>query len=317
MKGLNLFIAGMEKSGTTSLADWLARHGLARYRIPGVKEPNIYAQIGNAPIPDSLHHNEVLLDASIGYATNPYALSRMPEHNTKIVLCLRNSFDRTFSAYSFFRIMCRRDAASLELLKSSIDQRQSGSPRALEASSYEAYFESRFDYTKIHFPARSEKFIRKYFIEQAENILNQSFIDRINYEIGFFLSRRNYPFFSILVNTCLTFPLKNLLQKYNPEDIHIVTMDTFNDTNQQQEFIDDLLGHNRTAGIKLSPIPNLNTSSTNSAKEAKPDFSSADWNNIRSWFQQDLISFYQTAESNGINLKYTNRDHLSNNIIEK
>lgn len=314
MKNLNLFIAGMEKSGTTSLADWLVGHGLAKYRVPGVKEPNVYAQIGNAPIPDSLHHNEVLLDASIGYATNPYALSRMPEHNTKIVLCLRNSFDRTFSAYSFFRIMCRRDAASLELLKSSINQEKS-TPRRLEYDSHEAYFESRFDYTKIYFPAKSEKFIRRYFLEQADNISNQSFMDRVNYEIGFFLSRRNFPFFSILVNTSLTFPLKNLLQKYNPEDIHIVTMDTLNAASLRQEFVHDLLGRNRAEGIDLPPIPSLNTSSTNSAREAKPDFSSDQWNDIRSWFQQDLLSFYETAENNGIDLKYVNKTHLNKNII--
>lgn len=38
MFGLNLFIAGIEKCGTTSLANWLVSNGLAEYRVPGIKD---------------------------------------------------------------------------------------------------------------------------------------------------------------------------------------------------------------------------------------------------------------------------------------
>lgn len=248
MKSLNLFIAGMEKSGTTSLADWLVGCGLAKYRVPGVKEPHTYARPGNSALPDSLHHNEVLLDASVGYANNPYALSRMPEYNTKIILCLRNSFDRTFSSYNFNKIICRRDATSLELLESCIIQ-EPNPPRVLKDISHNTYFENRLNNTKTYFPAKSANFIHRYFIEQASNILSQSFMERINYEIGFFLSRRSFPFFSIIENSCLTSPLKNLLRKYNSEDIYLVTIDALSTDDSRQEFILDLFGNDRTRGI--------------------------------------------------------------------
>jgi hypothetical protein len=316
MKGLNLFIAGMEKSGTTSLADWLVHNNLARYRIPGIKEPNIYAYNGNSSTPDTLYHNEIVLDASVSYAINPYALSRMPEHDTKIILCLRNNFDRTFSAYNFFRIMCRKDTASSELLKSSVEREQKNPARILEDDSEDAFFENQLKHTLAYFPAKSKETIRGYFIEQAKNIANQSFMERIQYEMGFFLSRRSFPFLSILVNSCLTFPLKNLLRKYNPEDIHLVTMDMLEDADKRQSFVSELFsGHHSIEG-DLPPLPKLNTSSKNSMSEAKPDFTDSQWNIIRGWFRQDLASFYNVMKSSGTSSKYINKDHLNKNIIQ-
>lgn len=313
MTGLNIFIVGMEKSGTTSLADWLVKNQLARYRVPGVKEPNLYAQAGHTPIPDSLHHNGILLDASVGYATNSYAVSRMPEHNTKIVLCLRNSFERTFSAYNFFRIICRRNQASSELLKSSIDLEQENPVRTLEDTSENAFFESQFQYTKILYPTKSEGFIRKYFMEQAENISKQSFVERIQYEVGFHLSRRTFPFFSILANSFFTFPLKNILTKYNPADIHLVTLDKLDLMNQRRAFVDGLLG-TRTPPRPLPPIPNLNTSSTNSEREPKPDFQAPEFNLLRNWFRQDIESFEALIHSTSTSREFINFEILRKNM---
>ncbi|GHU36706.1 hypothetical protein AGMMS50256_33690 [Betaproteobacteria bacterium] len=41
----HLFISGMVKCGTTALAAWFIKQGLAEYLVPNTKEPNIYSYI--------------------------------------------------------------------------------------------------------------------------------------------------------------------------------------------------------------------------------------------------------------------------------
>lgn len=84
MLTLNLFITGMEKSGTTSLADWLVSNQIARYLVPGIKEPYASAENGTPPPPPG----EIALDASTGYALTPPAIEKMPEHGSKDLVSL-------------------------------------------------------------------------------------------------------------------------------------------------------------------------------------------------------------------------------------
>lgn len=95
-----LFIAGMEKCGTTALASWLVAEGLAEYLVPGTKEPYIFARTDFAATSPGVGKMGIWrLDASVGYALNPGAIARMPEHFTRIVLCFRNPWERTWSSY--------------------------------------------------------------------------------------------------------------------------------------------------------------------------------------------------------------------------
>lgn len=88
----HLFIVGLPKCGTTALASWLVMEGIAEYLVPGVKEPYLYARsdFGKFSIPGGGVQGLWRLDASVGYASNPFALHNMPEHFTKIILCVRN-----------------------------------------------------------------------------------------------------------------------------------------------------------------------------------------------------------------------------------
>lgn len=305
MFGLNLFIAGIEKSGTTSLADWFVTNGLAKYYIQGIKEPYSYA-FGDTPTSNSLMPRGVLLDASVGYAFNPHAIARMPQHNTKVILCFRNHFDRCLSAYNFYQTIAKRDETSVALLKTI--------PELLDLLGDDIHAESLFEVTfqimKRYFPTKSEKIIRTYFEEQAGNICRQSFLERAHYEIGFFLRRRSFPFFSILGSGFFTHPLKNLLTRYQAADLHLLTLDQLGTESARTEFIKDLLGP-RAHGATLPPLPNLNAT----ASQAKPDFHTSEWNFLRAYFRSDLIDFRATANDAGVSMKYVHQARLDQYLM--
>lgn len=304
MFGLNLFIAGIEKCGTTSLADWLVTNCLAKYRVPGIKEPYSYA-FGDASINHGLMPPGVVLDASVGYGLNPQAISRMPQHNTKVILCFRNHFDRCFSAYSFFQTIARRDKTSVALLQTTPEWLDLLKDRDGAAHHPESLFEFIFQINKRFFPVKSEKVIRQYFEEQASNICSQSFQERVHYEIGFFLRRRSFPFFSIIGSGFFTHPLRNLLTRYQATDLHLLTLDRLDTESARAEFVKDVLGH-RASDNPLPPLPSLNTSTS----DTKPNFHAREWDFLRDYFRGDLIDFKASASAAGVSLKYVNQAQL-------
>ena len=306
MFGLNLFIAGIEKCGTTSLADWFVANGLAQYRVPGIKEPYSYA-FGDVPGSRGLLSPGVLLDASAGYAFNPQAIARMPEHNTKIILCLRNHFERCFSAYSFYQTIARRDGTSAALLRTLPGNRTES------ADQPESLFEVTFNILKMYFPTKSEQAIRGYYEEQASNICNQSFMERVHYEMGFFLRRRAFPFFSILGAGFFTHPLKNFLVRYQASEIHLLTLDRLDTEDARAEFARDILGRRGTYA-ELPPVPTLNFTGSSAPNDTKPDFHAAEWDFLRNHFHHDLVDFRSTAREAGVSMKYVNQEQLDKYI---
>lgn len=309
MFGVNLFIAGIEKCGTTSLADWFVSNGIAEYRIPGIKEPYSYAA-GDVSVNHGLAPPGVLLDASVGYSVNPKAIARMPEHNTKIILCLRNQFDRCFSAYRFYQAIARRDQSSLALLESAPVFFSLGDH---EKNSSETFFEFFFHIYKLHFPTKTETALRGYFIEQADNICRQSFRERIDYEISFFLSRRSFPLFSVLSNASFTYPLRNLLARYQARDICLLTLDQLATEDARGKFVKDLLGPD-TRGNTLPPVPSLNTTQGTQFNHAKPNFHDREWDFLRNHLRHDLTQFREVAASAGVSMRYVTPDELDKYI---
>jgi hypothetical protein len=302
MLSLNLFIAGMEKSGTTSLADWLVSNKVATYLVPGMKEPYAFASDHFKPSAPQPH--EVVLDASTGYALNPATLARMPEHNTKIILCVRNYFDRCFSAYTFYRTTVRRDERSIELLESIPDHLELARMDARKTPAKDFLFEHFFRIYKIHAPAKSEATIRKYYELQASQIMEQTFPERVRYEIAFFLSRRQLPLFSILSSSFLTTPLKNLLNKYRPEDIHLVTIGKLNDPILRRSFIEDLVGHSPN---DLTDIPSLNTTRS----DARTEFEKPELAELRYYFETDFEFFSELVAQHSVSTKYVDMNDLN------
>jgi hypothetical protein len=150
----------------------------------------------------------------MGYSLNTSAISRLPENNTRIIICFRNQFERTWSSFKMMKIAVKHEEASALLLHEF--------PTHLETSKYYKQVDLlgylKF-ITKLHYPRKSNQFIEKYFELEVENFRNQSFEERVQYEISFLLRRKQTPFLSILEHSFYTFPLKNLLSKFINEDI--------------------------------------------------------------------------------------------------
>ena len=127
---------------------WSGRLPGTGYRVPGIKEPYSYA-FGDVPRSRGLLPPGVLLDASAGYAFNPQAIARMPEHGTKVILCLRNHFDRCFSAYTFYQTIARRDETSVALLRTIPDLPHLAGDGNGPADRPESLFEVNFQIQKM------------------------------------------------------------------------------------------------------------------------------------------------------------------------
>jgi hypothetical protein len=276
----NIFISGMEKCGTTALAEWMVVNGLAEYRVPGVKEPYLYSS-------DELHParfrlgNLPLLDASVGYACDPGAVRRLPEYDTRIVLCLRNQFERTWSSYKMKKLFGTEGANADDYFLSY--SKGSNPGRKRNASTSLKFMHALF---KKHFPRRSHAIIEQYVDQELAHIQSHDFITRIEYELGFYLSRREFPFFSILLGSFYHHPLRNVLRKYQPSDISVISVNRLKDDGLRRQFVEGVLEKE----LDTPAIPSIFSSAEIEIDEPKPDFSDKAFDMLRAAFRYDLAA---------------------------
>jgi hypothetical protein len=154
----NLFILGFAKCGTTALADYMVKNGLAHYLIENVKEPHLYGSSNswqnlNREAVNLISNDKLAyLDASVDYIINKGAIDGLPEHNTKIIICLRNQFQRTWSAYKMFQI----SSNSVDASKYKLEH-----PHFSKNSS--EFVPIWLSYLKTKYPASSQVHVEKYF----------------------------------------------------------------------------------------------------------------------------------------------------------
>lgn len=275
----NIFIAGFEKCGTTALSDWMLVNGLVEDRVPGVKEPYLYAN--DQPHAMKTRTSSLpLLDASIGYADNPAAIQRLPEYGTRIVLCLRNPFERLWSSYRMKKVVGLEGLQVEEYFSqaNAARSRQRGVMKPAEVVGF--YQEACCKY----FPRRSHHIVEHYVAQEIARLGTQSFLERVEYELGFYLSRRQFPFFSILVGCFFYFPLRALLEKFQPSDIAVVSVDKLKDTGLRQRFVEGVFER----PVVTSEVRSLFSGEKIELDEAKPDFDHPSFDLLRSIFRYDL-----------------------------
>ena len=105
----NVFIAGAQKSGTTTLCELLARHPEAVLSNP--KEPAFFScgsNLSNLKTYEQCFHAKngmtprVIVDGSNAYMVNPFAASRIRRilgEDLHFIFCLRDPVERMISAY--------------------------------------------------------------------------------------------------------------------------------------------------------------------------------------------------------------------------
>lgn len=275
----NIFIAGMEKCGTSALYAWMVANGLAEERVPGVKEPYLYAN--DAPHPPRTRTSSLpLLDASVGYAGNAAVVARMPEYDTRIVLCLRNQLERTWSAYKMKKLIFGARADERIHHLSSQGNAETGRRRLDELE----LDQETYSITKSYFPRRSHHHVDRYLQKEREHLCSHDFAGRIEYELSFFLARRMLPFLSVLDASFLYRPMRNLLERYQPEDLSVVSVNRLADAADRRRFVNGVFGKD----VETPDVPFSFSSGEVAFAEPKPDFNDKSFDLLRAAFRYDL-----------------------------
>ncbi|MDR0528337.1 MAG: hypothetical protein LBG69_01815 [Zoogloeaceae bacterium] len=219
----NLFISGFAKCGTSSLAEWFVRNELAEYLVEGFKEPGVYerSDFGSFGLRTS---NGWLLDATVSYSVNPAALARMPEQHTKIVLCFRNPWERLFSHFRMRKL----------------ETAPPGLKTVNPVDHYPTQILTHAERNQQSYPKKKLPFLQKYLHREAERMWNSDFPGRIAYELAFYFSHGGFPFHSILSEGRYFRGVKNVLEKYNAEDVIPVCVPLLEDDALRAAFLNPL-----------------------------------------------------------------------------
>lgn len=257
----------------------LVASGLAVDRLPGEKEPYLY--VNDDPHPVHPRTSDLpLLDASVGYAGDPGAVRRMPEYDTRIVLCLRNQFERTWSAYKMLKLASVRNEQYDEYYRSY--QSTAGTGRIIRDNAQ--WLDFVHGIHKKFYPRRSHHFIERYGNLELEHIRNHDFAARVEYELSFYLARRSFPLFSVVTASLYYFPVRNLLEKYQPEDVSVISVSRLDDAGERRRFVKAVFDKD----VSTPDIPVVFSSAGIEIDEIKPDFNDRAFDQLRACFRYDL-----------------------------
>lgn len=298
MKTNYIFLAGMEKCGTTPLAGWLAGNAIAQYLVEDIKEPHGYLVPGTqpqVPAPAQLPW----LDASTGYSLSPYAISRLPEHGTRIVLCLRNPFERTWSSYRMKKINALQDSGALALsnsyLKTSGTTTARDGTRLPEITASTSYQEQK-DFHLRMFPRVSSGYVERHFDAEIDRLRQGDFAGRLDYEAAFLMTRRSFPFMSVLSASFYYTSIKSFLDRYRPEDLILVSVDKLKEEANRVKFLSRLIGEvPQTDDVKFGF-----SSRGLPFDEQEPDFDAAKFDSLRTALSYDLQQYSELLAARGV-----------------
>ncbi|MBD8658076.1 hypothetical protein IFT68_20900 [Oxalobacteraceae sp. CFBP 13730] len=277
----HVFIVGVAKCGTTALSEWMVVNGLAEDRVPGEKEPYLYAN--DEPHAARSRRGDVpLLDASAGYAFDPATVQRLPQYDTRLVLCLRNGFERMWSFYKMFKVDSLGGDQARDYF-SSYQSEGSGTGRGPREAS--TFSDTVIRICQSYFPRRSHLIVEGYARRELDHLRTQTFMQRIEYELAFYLSRKQFPFFSILSNSFYYTPLRTLLERYLPSDLSVICVSRLDDTGARRRFVEAVF----EKSVDTPPVPVVFSSTDIAIDEARPDFNDRAFDTLRACLRYDLV----------------------------
>lgn len=312
MKTHYIFLSGMAKCGTTALAGWLTGNGIAQYLVEDIKEPHGYLIPGTQPqlpAPAQLPW----LDASSGYALSPYAISRMPEHGTRIVLCLRNPFERTWSSYRMNKINALQGSEALALSNSYLKTSgtttsRNGTPvRNITTST--PYHEEK-DLQLRMFPRVSAGYVERHFDAEIDRLRQGDFAGRLDYEAAFLMTRRSFPFMSVLLASFYYAGIRAFLERYRPEDLILVSLEKLKEEANRAKFLSRLVGEApETGDLKF-----VFSSRDLPFDEQKPDFNAPKLDSLRTALSYDLQQYSDLLAARGVATDLLDWDDLRRHL---
>ncbi|MGF6924155.1 sulfotransferase domain-containing protein [Paraburkholderia sp. 40] len=270
----NIFIAGMDKCGTTALSQWMVDNDLAEDRVPGIKEPALYVNDEPHPGKFRVSAGRPLLDATVAYSKSADYVRLLPEHETRIVICWRNQLDRSWSLYKMLKVF-ERSGAELDSYFHSFWKR---------VGAEEFRRQTFFEVIEHYFPRRLHDVFRRYVEKEMEHIRTHSFVERVEYEMSFYLSRQQWPFCSVLAGGFYYRPIRMLLEKYLPQDIAVISVNQLADQDRRRHFVREVFEKE----IETPDVPLSFSNENIELEEPKPDFHDRKFDTLRACFRYDL-----------------------------
>lgn len=275
-----IFTPSAGKTGTTALAKWLIDNKLAINVVDGVKEP--YLLLNESFNYSDLEHSALPhLDASVNYATDGKNIDRFPP-NSLILFCLRNPLDRLYSHYKMTKIEILRPNGTSEYF-----------------SKIKGFSERKIAdlHAKRHglTPERASEV----FQINTDLIKEQTFLERVRYEISFFLSRHQWPARSLIFSSTFNFQMKNLLRYPDHNAILPVSVGKLKGP-ILAKFAREYLNSRGPVG----PIETVFSHKSIKLPEGSPDFLSNEFDFLREHFLFDLEQLQATMQASRINEEY-------------
>jgi hypothetical protein len=281
----SVFIAGMDKCGTTALSEWMIANALAEDRVPGEKEPALYVTDDLHPGKLRLAGNVPLLDATVAYSKNAEYIARLPEHNTKIVICWRNQFERSWSLYKMLKLFGKKSGPIDDYFLSPLVNRNAAPGNADSAAAPDRIKRRTFFETvQPYFPRRLHGVFKDYVEKEMEHIFTHNFFERVQYELSFYLSRRQWPFASVLAGGFFYLPVRLFLEKYQPADVAVISVNQLDSPEQRRRFVREIFERD----VDTPKVPVSFSSENIELDEPKPDFHDRKFDMLRDCFRYDL-----------------------------
>ena len=292
-----VFIVGLEKCGTTSLADWMISHDLAQFLINGKKEPHIFTTDDfRLPPPQA---GQFLLDASTGYALHPGAMGRLPKRFSKVVMCIRNPLQRAWSSFKFKKLISQKSELVWPSLPPNLFKKFSAKNGA-------DLLNWLIDKEVANYPISLHASRRQILEQEWLNIRNSSFLERIKYEMGFVSSFRFFPIINILEGSFFNFPLRNVSNNIPSSNLWVLDINALGDQRMRNKFAAEIFER----PIATKPLPKLLNFGEIEAGFEKPDFTSSRFDEIKSLFRDDLSFFFNEIDRRGISSNWFSKSRL-------
>lgn len=147
-QSLDVVIAGVQKAGTTSLAQYLQQHprivGHDLREMPYFVRDSIYqrdfASVVQQYYPTPIRADQMVLAKSVGIAYDKRAAQRLHDHSPecKVLVSLRDPVERAYSAYWYMRRMGWETAETFEAALAAEDERREQKQAKASNCSYRA-----------------------------------------------------------------------------------------------------------------------------------------------------------------------------------
>jgi hypothetical protein len=180
-------------------------------------------------------HDRWLLDASVGYVWSDAALDAIATlPNCRLILCLRDQFDRTASAYRLYRALYGLPPAeaiqhpAYEPKFANASRRALLRDDALAPSMFHRSLDCRRGYTLLRWTEAEADFATREQVDacdaEFDRFERQSLSVRIVFEWARWTKTSVFPQMSILINSYFTATLRRLCSRFDPGRISLATL---------------------------------------------------------------------------------------------